>query len=83
MFLEYFNKQCFAYEYDTMKMRVVVRFPTTKIERAIFLNLLPKPTGVLMGLEFLQPHEYFGFNVNGLPADEQPYAPADQKPFYW
>ena len=83
MFLEYFNKQCFAYEYDTMKIRVVIRFPTTKIERAIFLNLLPKPTGVLMGLEFLQPQEYFGFNVNGLPADEQPYAPADQKPFYW
>ena len=83
MFLEYFNEQIFAYEYDTMKLRIVVRFSTTKIEKAIFTTLLPKPTGVLMGFEFLQPQEYFGFNVQGLPADEQPYAPADQKPFYW
>ena len=83
MFAIYFEGQCFAYEYDVMKIRMVVRFFTTKIERAIFTNLFPKPTGVLMGFEFLQAQEYFGFNVQGLPADEQPYAPADQKPFYW
>ena len=83
MFMQYFTGQLFVYEYDTMKLRVVVRFPVTKIEKAIFTNLLPKPTGVLLGFEFLQPQEFFGFNVQGLPADEQPYAPADQKPFYW
>lgn len=83
MFSEFFNKQIFVYEYDVMKLRCVVRFFATKIQKAILTNLLPKPTGVLMGFEFLQAQEYFGFNVAGLPADEQPYAPADQKPFYW
>lgn len=83
MFEEFFQGQVFVYEYDVMKLRVVVRQFTTKIEKAILMTLLPKPTGVLLGFEFLQPQEYFGFNVAGLPADEQPYAPADQKPFYW
>ena len=83
MLAEYFDGEVFAYEYGVMKLRIVCKLFATKIVRAIFTTLLPKPTGVLLGLEFLQPQEYFGFNVTGLPANEQPYAPADQKPFYW
>lgn len=85
MFLEFFSDKgvCFAYEYDVMKLRVVVGFFTTKIERAIFTNLLPKPTGVLMGMEFIEPGQYFGHYVAGYTPEEQPYAPLDQKPFYW
>lgn len=73
----------YVIEYGTMEIRYVFEFYVSKLEKAIFTSeVMPKPTGVLASFEYIPPHEYFGFFVNGLTAVNQPYAPIDQKPFY-
>lgn len=73
----------YVIEYGTMEIRYVFEFYVSKLEKAIFTSeVMPKPTGVLASFEYIPPHEYFGFFVNGLTASNQPYAPIDQKPFY-
>lgn len=74
----------YVYEYGTMKIRYVFRFYLSNLEKAIFeSDLMPNPTGVLVDFEYLPKGAYFGFFVNGKVATDQPYAPMDQKPFYW
>lgn len=73
----------YVINYGTMKIRYVYEFYVNKLEKAIFTSdVMPRPTGVLATFEYIPPHEYFGFFVNGLTASNQPYAPIDQKPFY-
>ena len=73
----------YVIEYGVMEIRYVFEFYVNKLERAIFTSdIMPNPTGVLASFEYIPPHEYFGFFVNGMTAEDQPYAPIDQKPFY-
>lgn len=74
----------YVYEYGTMKIRYVFRFYLSNLEKAIFeSDLMPNPTGILVDFEYLPKGAYFGFFVDGKVATDQPYAPMDQKPFYW
>lgn len=73
----------YVIEPDVMHIRYVFEFYVSKLEKAIFTsNIMPKPTGVKTYFEWIPIHEYFGFFVNNLTAENQPYAPIDQKPFY-
>lgn len=73
----------YVIEPDVMHIRYVFEFYVNKLEKAIFTSkIMPKPTGVKAYFEWIPQHEYFGFFVNGLTAENQPYAPIDQKPFY-
>ena len=82
----YFQDRGLAYvlEYGTMKIRFVFQFFVNKLEKSIFESeIMPKPTGVLTSYEYIPVGDYFGFFVDGKTPTQQPYAPADQKPFYW
>lgn len=86
LFQFYYQDRGIAYciNYGTMKIRVVYEFYVNKLEQAIFSSsIFPKPTGVLLSFEYVPNGEYFGFYVNGETPLNQPYAPFDNKPFYW
>lgn len=71
-------------EYATMEIRYVFEFYVSKFEKTIFSSdIMPKPTGVLSSFSYIKNGDFFGFYVNGLTPENQPYAPFDNKPFYW
>lgn len=73
---------CYVYEVDTMELRCVFRFYLNAVEKAIFDEVFPHPTGTEMSFEYLPDKEYFGMFVEGDTQEQQPYAPFDNKPFY-
>ena len=86
LFMFYYQDRGLAYclEYGTMQMRVVYEFYVNKLEQAIFSSsIFPKPTGVLLSFEYIPNGDYFGFFIAGEAPTDQPFAPFDNKPFYW
>lgn len=77
------NALVYVIEYGVMEIRYVFRMYLSKVQKAIFAEVLPKPTGVGISFEYLPRGSNFGFFVNGYTAQNQPYAPLDNKPFYW
>lgn len=78
------GNKVYVLEYNPMEIRYVFEVFLTKLEKAIFTSdVMPKPTGVEVSFEFLPLGEFFGFHVSSLLPEEQPYAPIDNKPFYW
>lgn len=74
---------CYIVEYNPMEIRIVFDFYLNGLESVIFPVVMPKPTGVGISFQQLPLSSFFGFFVEGLNPDEQPYAPFDNKPFYW
>lgn len=86
LFLFYYQDRGLVYciEYGTMQIRVVYEFYVNALEQAIFSSdVFPKPTGVLLSFEYIPNGDFFGFFVAGQSATDQPFAPFDNKPFYW
>lgn len=77
------NALVYVIEYGVMEIRYVFRMYLSKVQKAIFAEVLPNPTGVGISFEYLPRSSNFGFFVNGYTAQNQPYAPLDNKPFYW
>lgn len=74
----------YVLEYATMSIRYVFDFYVSKFEKTIFSSeIMPRPTGVLASFAYIQNGAFFGFFVDGLTPTTQPYAPFDNKAFYW
>ena len=84
--LQYYFKNrggVYVLEYGVMEIRYVFEFYVSSIEKSIFTSsIMPKPTGVGASFEYLPLGEFFGFYVSGYTAENQPYTPFDNKPFY-
>ena len=75
---------CHVVKTSTMTIMYVFSFYVSKFEKTIFSSeIMPRPAGVYSNFSYIQKGAYLGFFVNGLSATDQPFAPFDNKPFYW